>query len=144
MAAVEVVMERSNSVARFVQAHIDSGNGYQLLWSEVEDAYNKFCGEKGIPPVGPKVLSREFNTAVTEQFNAFKSRKFVKIAAHGDSERRETYWSNVRFKVVSPQEQGFSLQDQPDFATETASTEAEIYEKEADFLDSERVAYSDA
>jgi len=143
-AAVEVVMERSNSVARFVQTHIESGNGSQLLWSEVEDAYNKFCGEKGIPPVGPKVLSREFNTAVTEQFNAFKSRKFVKIAAHGDSERRETMWSNVRFKPVSSQEQGFSSQEQPERDTETALTEAEIGEKEVDFLDSERVAYSDA
>lgn len=147
-AAVEVVMERSNSVARFVQACVESSDGSHLLWSELEDAYNKFCGEKRIPPVGPKILSRDFNTAAAEQFNAFKSRKTIKSLTHGDSERRETYWINVRLKPVSPQNQVNSTQTHsipdPVLTTETASTEAEMGEKEGDFLDSERVLYSDA
>ena len=168
-AAVEVVMERSNSVARFVRAYVERCDGAVLMWSELEDRYNQFCGEKRIPPVGPKALSKEFNVLASEEFNSFKSRRVIKNEVGGGPDRRETLWSNIRLKAVSAENQPFSGQNgafsgeneavltpendpsSPNYhvlntqnPTETASTEGEILVGEADFLTSERVLYSDA
>jgi len=137
--AVDVVMERSNSVIRFVSKRVEKCDGARIFRDELEEAYNRFCSERHISPLPPKVFSNRFNSIVSEEFNAFKTRVSVQIDGKTDHKHKETAWFNVRLKgEESPQTQE-SASETPQTCTETAGNEATFDQKEADFLVSEKV-----
>lgn len=136
-------MERSNSVLRFVSKRVEKCDGRKIFRDELEEAYNRFCSERHISPLPPKVFSNRFNSIVSETFNAFKSRVSVEIDGKIDHKHKETAWFNVRLKgVESPENTPKTPEatpETPETCTETAGNGVVFAQKQDDFLGSEKV-----
>lgn len=142
--AVDVVMERSNSVLRFVSKRVEKCDGARIFRDELEEAYNRFCSERHISPLPPKAFSCRFNSIVSETFNAFKTRVSVQIDGKIDHKHKETAWFNVRLVgSESPENTPKTPEatpEAPKTCAETAVNGVIFAQKEDDFLGSEKVA----